>query len=86
MNSLDCRNRYMRRSEAANYIQGTYGFSCSCQWLAKLAVVGGGPVYRKAGRIPIYETTELDLWAEARIGPPQRSTSDAVASALSAKA
>jgi hypothetical protein len=58
----------------------TYGFPCSRQWLAKLAVVGGGPLYRKAGRTPIYETPELDRWAEARIGPPQRSTSDLAAS------
>lgn len=46
--------RYMRRAVAARYIQTTYGFSCSPQWLAKLAVVGGGPVYRKAGRTPLY--------------------------------
>jgi hypothetical protein len=49
---------------------------CSRQWLAKLAVIGGGPVFHKAGRYPVYEPSELDLWAEARIGPPQRSTSE----------
>jgi hypothetical protein len=31
---------------------------------------------RKAGRYPVYEPSELDRWAEARIGPPQRSTSE----------
>ena len=43
---------------------------------ARLAVIGGGPVFRKAGRYPLYEPSELDRWAEARIGPPQRSTSE----------
>ena len=66
---------YMRRAEAAHYIQRTYGFACSRQWLAKLAVVGGGPVFRKAGRTPIYAPADLDFWAQARIGAPQRSTS-----------
>jgi hypothetical protein len=68
--------RFLRRSEAAEYVSGRYGFPCSRQWLAKLAVIGGGPVFRKAGRYPVYEPSELDRWAEARIGPPQRSTSE----------
>ena len=64
---------FLRRSDAAAYITERYG---SRQWLAKLAVIGGGPLFRKAGRYPIYEPSELDRWAEARIGPPQRSTSE----------
>ncbi len=68
--------RFLRRSDAAHYIRTTYGFPCSRQWLAKLAVTGGGPVYRKAGRTPIYAPADLDAWARARIGEPQRSTSD----------
>ena len=39
-------------------------------------VIGGGPEFRKAGRTPIYEPLKLDAWAEGRIGPPVRSTSD----------
>jgi hypothetical protein len=68
--------RFLRRSEAAEYVVNHYGFPCSRQWLAKLAVIGGGPVFHKAGRYPVYEPSELDRWAEARIGPPQRSTSE----------
>ena len=68
--------QFLRRSDAATYITERYGFPCSRQWLAKLAVIGGGPVFRKAGRYPVYEPSELDRWAEARIGPPQRSTSE----------
>ena len=67
---------FLRRSDAAAYVTDRYGFPCSRQWLAKLAVIGGGPVFRKAGRYPVYEPSELDRWAEARIGPPQRSTSE----------
>ena len=75
-NTLD--QRFLRRAEAASYVSDRYGFPCSRQWLAKLAVVGGGPVFRKAGRYPIYQPEDLDRWAVARIGPAQRSTSDAV--------
>ncbi|MHB2166477.1 hypothetical protein [Alsobacter sp. R-9] len=68
--------RYLTRADAAEYIRNSYGFPCSRQWLAKLAVIGGGPVFRKAGRTPLYAPADLDAWALARIGAPQRSTSD----------
>jgi hypothetical protein len=66
---------YLRRGDAAAYVTRRYGFPCSRQWLAKLAVIGGGPVFRKAGRYPIYHPADLDRWAQARIGPAQCSTS-----------
>lgn len=69
---------YLRRVDAAAYVEGKFGFPCSRQWLAKLAVIGGGPIFRKAGRTPLYAPSDLDAWAEARIGAPQRSTSDKV--------
>lgn len=59
-----------------NMSERSGGFPCSGKWLAKLAVTGGGPVYRKAGRFPIYDPVELDAWAEARISAPHYSTSD----------
>lgn len=68
-------SKYFRRADAANYVRETWGIPCSAKWLAKLAVVGGGPLYRKAGRFPIYSAPDLDRWAEARIGAPRRSTS-----------
>ena len=37
-------------------------------------------MFRKAGRYPIYQPADLDRWAQARIGPVQRSTSDTTAS------
>jgi hypothetical protein len=68
--------RYLTRADAAQYVRTTYGFPCSRQWLAKLAVIGGGPIFRKAGRTPLYAPADLEAWALARIGAPQRSTSD----------
>jgi len=66
---------YLHRDQAAQYIRDVWGIPCSPTWLAKLAVVGGGPVFRKAGRFPIYSAADLDAWAESRIGAPRRSTS-----------
>jgi hypothetical protein len=68
--------QFLVRALAAEYVRTKFGFPCSRQWLAKLAVVGGGPVFRKAGRRPMYAPTDLDAWALSRIGEPQRSTSD----------
>ena len=68
--------RFLRRAQAADYVQTAYAFPCSRQWLAKLAVTGGGAIYRKAGRTPIYAPADLDAWAMERIGAPQRSTSE----------
>ena len=72
----DAAKRYLRRADAAHYVQSTFGFPCSRQWLAKLAVIGGGPVFHKAGRTPIYASPDLDHWALARLGQTRRSTSD----------
>lgn len=66
---------YLRRSAAAQYVRDRWGQPCSTKWLAKLAVVGGGPIYRKAGRIPLYAPDDLDRWAKERLGAPRRSTS-----------
>lgn len=65
-----------RRSNAAKYIREKYGMPCSTAWLAKLACLGGGPVYRLAGRFPVYPIRGLDEWALARLSAPRRSTSD----------
>ncbi len=70
--------KYFRRSDAARYVRDHWGIPCSTRWLAKLAVVGGGPIFRKAGRFPIYQPEDLDCWSQERIGSPRRSTSVAV--------
>jgi hypothetical protein len=68
--------RLLRRKEAARYVQETWGIPLSAQTMAKLAVVGGGPLFRKAGRFPLYEIADLDTWANLKLGPKRRSTSD----------
>jgi hypothetical protein len=70
------RCRLLRRAEAALYVKDSWGIPLSYRTLAKLAVVGGGPEFRKAGRFPLYEPADLDAWAKAKLGPKQRSTSD----------
>lgn len=70
--------RYFRRDTAARCVRENWGLPCSKAWLAKLAVVGGGPVLQKAGKTPLYLPADLDAWAQARIGAPRRSTSVAV--------
>jgi hypothetical protein len=75
MNEPTTSQRYLRRVDAAHYVRETWGIPCSTTWLAKLAVIGGGPIFRKVGRFPIYLPADLDAWAEARIGEPRRSTS-----------
>jgi hypothetical protein len=68
--------RYLRREDASKYVTETWGVPCAVRSLAKWAVVGGGPPFRKCGKFPLYAPTDLDVWAKARIGGLQRSTSD----------
>jgi hypothetical protein len=42
----------------------------------KLACIGGGPVYRLFGRIPLYTSLDLDAYADSKLGKPVRSTSE----------
>lgn len=67
---------YLRRPDAAEYVRSKWGVPCSPKWLAKLAVTGGGPVFRKLGRFPLYAPSDLDDWVQARMSGPLRSTSD----------
>jgi hypothetical protein len=70
-------DRLLRRTEAAQYVTATYGIPCSPKTLAKLACVSSeGPPFRMAGRFPLYPTSGLDTWAQSKIGPLVRSTSE----------
>ena len=68
--------KYFRRKHAAQYLREHWGFPCSPNTLAKRAVTGGGPMYRRAGRIPLYSKEDLDRYAEEKLGKQVRSTSD----------
>jgi hypothetical protein len=70
-------DRLLRRTEAAKYVTETYGIPCSPKTLAKLACVSSdGPPFRMAGRTPLYPIQNLDTWAQSKIGPLIRSTSE----------
>jgi hypothetical protein len=69
---------YMRRSDAADYLRTFYALPCRHSTLAKLACLGGGPPYRKAGKFPIYSREDLDAWARRRLGKLMRSTSELI--------
>ena len=75
-------SRLLRRSEAANYVQNRWGYPLSPKTLAKLAVVGGGPKFRKASRFPLYEVAWLDEWVRSKLSLPVSSTSELVRRAL----
>ncbi len=69
-------DRLLRRAQAAEYIVETYNVPCSPKTLAKLACVSSeGPPFH-AGRFPLYPVSGLDAWAQKRIGPLVRSTSE----------
>lgn len=69
-------DKRVRRTEAAKYIQEKHGIPCAPKTLAKWAVVGGGPIFRKAGKVPLYELGDLDAWAESKLSKPVRSTAE----------
>lgn len=54
--------QFLRRKDAAAYLQARYG-AYTTETLAKLACVGGGPPFRKMGAFPLYTPAELDAWA-----------------------
>ena len=66
----------LRRKQAAQYLQDTWGISRTHATLAKLAVTGGGPKFQYANRTPLYPVEELDGWAQSILSPLQSSTSD----------
>lgn len=75
--------KYLRRKEAGAYLKSKYGFGTE-KTLAKLACVGGGPDFHKAGSAALYDPVKLDEWALAKVGPAQSSTSALTSSPLSA--
>jgi hypothetical protein len=68
--------RYLSRREAALYLTEERGLKTSWRTLQKMATVGGGPIYRIFGNRAVYTPPDLDFWADARLSPPRRSTSE----------
>src|SRR5882757_5137044 len=66
---------FLRPADAATFLRQRLGFGAA-RTLAKLRVVGGGPAYRKIGRLVVYHPGDLIAWAESKLGPRQHSTSE----------
>jgi hypothetical protein len=68
---------YLRRDDAAAYIRQKHNISCTAGYLAKLASIGGGPVFHRLhNRWALYTQQDLDTWALSRISGPLRKASD----------
>jgi hypothetical protein len=65
----------LRRGDAANSLREA-GYPIARATLATLASRGGGPAYRRFGRVPLYRWGDLLEWAESRLSAPMRSTSE----------
>jgi len=66
----------LRRRETAEALSEA-GYPVSEATLATKATRGGGPPYRLFGRVPLYRWGDALAWAESRLSPPRRSTSEA---------
>jgi hypothetical protein len=66
---------YLNRTKAAQLIRDRFGIRCQPQTLAKLASIGGGPIFHKAGSQALYTEADLIIWAQTRISGPRASTS-----------
>jgi hypothetical protein len=70
------QERLLSRAEAARYLSENWRIPTSVALLAKLAVNGGGPEYRKAGRTPLYPQDGLDTYAKAKLTRRVRCTAE----------
>jgi hypothetical protein len=52
------------------------GFPVKAKTLATKASRGDGPPFRSFGRIPLYRWADALAWAEGRLSPPRRTTSE----------
>ncbi len=68
--------KMLRRKAASEYLAQTHGVHRAASTLAKLAVIGGGPVFRRINAVPFYTPDDLDGWVASKLSPPMRSTSD----------
>ena len=70
-------HKLLRRKAASKYLVDVHGVVRAPSTLAKYAVMGGGPVFHRMGRDPVYTPVDLDEWVASKLSGPMRSTSDA---------
>ena len=73
---MSTSSKLLRRQAASVYLRETHGLDRAPSTLAKLAVIGGGPIFRRAGRVPLYSADDLDEWVASKLSQPMRSTSE----------
>jgi hypothetical protein len=69
-------HKFLGRKAASKYLQEVHGVVRAPSTLAKYAVIGGGPVFQRMGRDPVYTPVNLDEWVASKLSGPMRSTSD----------
>jgi len=71
-------DKYLSRREASEYLKAQ-GLPVAVTTLGKFVTVGGGPKYRRFGRNAVYTVSDLDAWAEARLGEARANSSGSAA-------
>jgi hypothetical protein len=71
---LDPETRLTRKAAAEALTAA--GFPVSPTTLATKASRGGGPAFRRFGRVPLYRWGDCLDWAYSRLSCPMRSTSE----------
>jgi hypothetical protein len=66
---------YLNRRRSAMFLEASYGAKISPDTLAKMAVSGTGPPFRRLGPHVVYEPSDLSSWAESRLSAKVHSTS-----------
>jgi hypothetical protein len=64
----------LSQSEAVAYLRDKHDLAVAERTLIKKRCTGGGPAFRKFGRVALYEPRALDDWVARMLSPPLRST------------
>ena len=72
----DDADTLLTRKQAADALTAR-GYPTSDRTLSTKATRGGGPVFRHFGPRVLYRWGDLLDWAQGRLSPPRRSTSEA---------
>ncbi len=67
------KSELLNPNEASLYL-AAQGVRRTTSTLAKIRVLGGGPVYRKCNRAILYAKSDLDAWVASLMSPTAAST------------
>lgn len=69
------RISFLTTLQAASFLSDQNGFPIAARTLTKFRVIGGGPAFRRFGRLVIYDPNDLLDWASQRLSARLASTS-----------